>query len=66
MNRLSTREREILDLVLQGSSSRQIADRLGLSVRTVDNHRSTIHRKLNTHSIAGIVFAMKSEAATVA
>jgi DNA-binding NarL/FixJ family response regulator len=51
---LSPREREILQLVAEGNSSAQIAERLCISVRTVDTHRFSLMRKLEIHSIAGL------------
>jgi DNA-binding NarL/FixJ family response regulator len=53
-SRLTAREREILKLVAEGSSTRQIASRLELSVKTVDNHRTNLMRKLDVHNVAGL------------
>ena len=44
---LTARETEVLKLVAEGKSSKEIAAILCLSIRTVDNHRSNIMRKLN-------------------
>ncbi len=49
---LTPREREILDQVAHGYTSRQIADGLDLSVRTVDSHRASLGGKLGTTSQA--------------
>lgn len=49
---LTPRERQVLDRVAQGFTSRQIADALGLSPRTVDTHRAAIGAKLGTTSQA--------------
>lgn len=49
---LSERECEVLRHIAEGLASKEIADRLGLSVRTVDNHRANITRKTGLHSIA--------------
>lgn len=46
---LTNREREILQLIAEGYTSREIADMLHLSVKTVQNHRSKIMRKLDLH-----------------
>lgn len=51
---LTTREREVLDLATRGLSSREIADMLDLSPRTIDTHRANAGSKLGTHSIAEI------------
>lgn len=50
--RLSPRERDVLDRIAQGFTSRQIADGLGLSPRTVESHRAAIGAKLGTTSPA--------------
>ena len=52
---LRDREREILKLVAEGFTGRQIADRLGLKAKTVENHRARICEKLDIHTTAGLV-----------
>jgi two-component system, LuxR family, response regulator FixJ len=52
---LTRREREIMDLLVEGSSSRKMAERLGLSSRTVEVHRAAIMRKLGARSLAQLV-----------
>lgn len=52
---LTGREREIVQLLAEGNSSKKIASILGISVKTVDTHRATIMRKLDAHSIVDIV-----------
>jgi DNA-binding NarL/FixJ family response regulator len=52
---LTAREDEILRLVADGYSSKQIAAQLGLSPRTVDNHRANMMQKLRIQSTAGLV-----------
>jgi DNA-binding NarL/FixJ family response regulator len=54
-DRLSVREREVLKLVAEGSSNKQIADHLHISVRTVDHHRAKIMEKLNLKSVAELI-----------
>jgi DNA-binding NarL/FixJ family response regulator len=44
---LTTREREVLKLIAEGNSNKEIADLLFISIRTVENHRANIMRKLN-------------------
>lgn len=57
---LSEREREILAAIAEGQSSREIAESLFLSPRTVDTHRSNLMRKLDIHKVAGLIrFALK-------
>ena len=53
-SQLSIREREILKLVAQGNSSKQIADKLFLSIHTVITHRKNITGKLGVKSISGL------------
>jgi DNA-binding NarL/FixJ family response regulator len=52
---LSTRERQIFDLVVRGFSNEGIAGELCISVKTVETHRSRINKKLNVHSSADLV-----------
>lgn len=52
---LTVREREVLDLLVAGLSSKEIAARLGISPRTVDVHRTHIMDKAKVHSIADLV-----------
>ncbi|MBT3176697.1 MAG: response regulator transcription factor [Desulfobacula sp.] len=49
---LSEREREVLQLIAEGYKSRAIAQKLHISVKTVDIHRTNLKTKLNIHSIA--------------
>jgi DNA-binding NarL/FixJ family response regulator len=51
---LTDREREILKLVAESHSTREIASKLGISVKTVDNHRTNLMRKLNLHDVASL------------
>jgi DNA-binding NarL/FixJ family response regulator len=54
LDKLSAREREILQLVAEGRSSAQVAGMIHISVRTVDTHRYNVMQKLGIHSIAGL------------
>jgi DNA-binding NarL/FixJ family response regulator len=49
---LTTREREVLQLIAEGKSTKQIAVALNVSVKTIETHRQQIMEKLNMHSIA--------------
>ena len=49
---LSAREREVLQLLSEGLATKQIAARLGVSIKTVETHRKQIMDKLDIHSIA--------------
>lgn len=50
LDELTAREREVLVLIADGFSNKEIAERLVLSVKTVDRHRENIMRKLNLHT----------------
>jgi len=52
---LSTREREVLTLLAEGKSSKEIADFLFISTRTVEHHRASINKKLKINNIADLV-----------
>jgi DNA-binding NarL/FixJ family response regulator len=52
---LTTREREVVKLIAEGKSSKEIADLLFISARTVDNHRANIMEKLNLKKTADLV-----------
>ncbi|MDY6954698.1 MAG: response regulator transcription factor, partial [Thermodesulfobacteriota bacterium] len=57
---LGGKEREILQLLAEGKTSRQIASCLGISVRTVEAHRRDIKRKLDLHTTAELTkYAMR-------
>jgi DNA-binding NarL/FixJ family response regulator len=51
---LTDREREVLQLVAEGHSTKEIAVKLGISAKTVDNHRTNLMRKLNIHDVASL------------
>ncbi|MCX5891968.1 MAG: response regulator transcription factor [Deltaproteobacteria bacterium] len=52
---LTLREREVLQLIAEGRSNRQIAETLFLSIKTVETHRQQIMNKLNMHNVAELV-----------
>ena len=57
---LTDREREVLQLIAEGKTSKEIASSLDLSTKTIDAHRQQIMDKLNIHSIAGLTrYALK-------
>jgi len=53
-NLLSSREREVLQLIAEGLPNKQVAAELGVSFKTVDKHRQHLMTKLNIHDIAGL------------
>ena len=59
-SRLTNREREILQLIAEGNTSKEIANLLYISGKTVENHRANIMNKLDIHETAGLVrYAIK-------
>ncbi|ATP51278.1 response regulator transcription factor [Pseudomonas kermanshahensis] len=52
---LTARQLEILRLIVRGKSTREIASGLGLSIKTVETHRSQIMKRLQIHDVAGLV-----------
>ena len=58
--KLSMRQREILQLIAEGQTTKDIAHRLNLSVKTVETHRSQLMERLDIHDVPGLVrFAMR-------
>ena len=58
---LTSREREVLQLIAEGSTNKDIANQLSLSVYTVEGHRSRLMEKLNLHSTGDLVrFAIRN------
>ncbi|HYQ52536.1 MAG TPA: response regulator transcription factor, partial [Pseudomonas sp.] len=59
---LTARQLEILRLIVRGKSTREIAAGLGLSIKTVETHRSQIMKRLQIHDVAGLVlFAVREK-----
>jgi DNA-binding NarL/FixJ family response regulator len=60
-SRLTSREREILQLLAEGKSSKEVAAVLSISVKTAETHRANIMRKLQVHSVSELVrYAIKN------
>lgn len=58
---LTQRQREVLTLVAEGLSTKEIARRLDISIKTVDTHRSQLMKQLEIHEVAGLVrYAMRA------
>ena len=58
---LTDREREVLQLIAEGLSSKEIAAMLGVSLKTIDSHRSNLMEKLDIHKVSGLVrFAIRT------
>lgn len=62
IQRLTTREREIIQLLAEGHSNKRIAKLLDLSVKTVETHRAAVMRKLELSSLPDLVrFAIRNQ-----
>ena len=63
---LTPRERDVVRLLAEGLTSKEIAARLAMAPKTVDGHRSAIMEKLGIHSVAGLVkYALKNHLASL-
>jgi DNA-binding NarL/FixJ family response regulator len=61
-DRLTSREREIVQLLSEGRSSKEVAVALGISVKTAETHRANIMRKLEIHSVSELVrYAVRNQ-----
>jgi len=54
-DRLSAREREVVQLIAEGKTTKEIAETLNISFKTADSHRTRIMAKLDIHDLAGLV-----------
>src|SRR5580692_548840 len=62
VSRLTPREREIVQLLSEGKSSKEVASSLGISVKTAETHRANIMRKLEIHSVSELVrYAVRNQ-----
>lgn len=60
LERLTSRHREVLQLIAEGNSTKNIAAKLRLSVKTVESHRAQLMDRLDIHDVAGLVrFAIR-------
>lgn len=55
LTNLTTRERQILKLIAEGDRNRDIAEKLSITIKTVETHRLNLMRKLDAHNIADLV-----------
>jgi DNA-binding NarL/FixJ family response regulator len=55
LRRLSQRQHQVLQLVASGYSTREAAERLQVSVKTVETHRAQVMKRLDIHAVAGLV-----------
>ena len=54
LDKLTTREREIIQLIAEGHTTKEVAAKLDISVKTADSHRTNIMSKLDIHDVAGL------------
>jgi DNA-binding NarL/FixJ family response regulator len=60
--RLTSREREIVQLLSEGKSSKEVASTLNISVKTAETHRANVMRKLDIHSVSELVrYAVRNQ-----
>ena len=52
---MTNRERDVVRLLARGSSNKEVANSLGISIRTAETHRATLMRKLGLDSLAALV-----------
>lgn len=55
LNRLTSRQREILQLIAEGRTTQEIAQMLNISAKTVETHRAQLMERLDIHDVAGLV-----------
>ena len=61
-NQVTSREREIIQLLAEGNRGKEVALFLGISAKTVESHRSNLMRKLDIHNLSGLVrYAMRNQ-----
>src|SRR6201981_1726889 len=66
-DRLTAREREVVQLLAEGKTSKEVAVALNLSVKTAETHRTNVMRKLDLHSVAALVrYAVRNNIVHVA
>jgi len=53
--RLTSRELEVVGMIAEGQSNKDMANKLGVGVRTIETHRERVMNKLDIHSVAGLV-----------
>jgi DNA-binding NarL/FixJ family response regulator len=55
LTQLTSRQREILQLIAEGRTTKEIAELLHISIKTVETHRMQLMKRLNIHDVAGLV-----------
>ena len=65
LNKLTGRERQVLERIVAGRLNKQIADDLTISIKTVEAHRANIMEKLNVSTVADLLRLALSEKSTI-
>ena len=52
---MTPREREVLQLIAEGRTTKEVASLIGVSVKTAESHRTNVMQKLGVHETAGLV-----------
>ena len=61
-SRVTSREREIIQLLSEGKKNKEISSLLNISIKTVETHRSNVMRKLEMHSVTELVrYAVRNQ-----
>ena len=61
LDELTPRQREVLQLIVEGKATKEIASRLNLGIKTVETHRAQLMERLDIHEVAGLVkFAIRA------
>lgn len=55
---LTPRETQICELLIRGLSNMEVGHKLGISIRTVEDHRSRIYKAYSVHNLAGLIWAV--------
>ena len=63
INSLSDREKELVELIIQGFNENEIAEKLFISRHTVKTHKKNIFKKLNVHGVLGLIKLMRDDQA---
>lgn len=64
IDRLSDRERQVIDYVYEGATNKKIAILLGISIKTVEKHRGKAMKKMNVSSLAELIRLIDREQGT--
>jgi len=64
LDRLSSRERQVVDLVYKGETNKSIGIQLGISIKTVEKHRGKAMKKMEVSSLAELIRLMERELGT--